>query len=227
MKYLKLIWEDSNWPLKLTEVTGFSNVLESRRKYLWISLYNGTVHEEDNLMIVVFTADYRLPTSSVQVHFPEKNSVAMLLVQSRPDSKSKWRRRCEQVFHDLSFEGTALQNEPCYFSQTADRLWQVVVKQDGAGLQAGKGSLSLDLGWLPSELFFIGRGTLPYLLTFGSGKLAQQANNQGSGMLVQAISRNPAQRSSSPATIGKKIRLSGEVALQEPSQLSPWKKWLL
>ena len=227
MKYLKLIWEDSSWPLKLTGVAGYSNVLESRRKRHWISLYNGTVHEKDNRMIVDFTTGYRLPTSSVQVHFPERNSVAMLLVQSRPDAKTEWRWRCEQVFHDLSFAGTTVQNEPCDFPPTSDLLWQVVVKQDGAGLQKGKGALTLRLGWQPSELLFVGRGTPPYLLAFGSSKLAQQANSQGNGMLLQVISREPAQQSISPATIGKKIALSGELALKEPAPPTPWKKWLL
>lgn len=227
MKYLKLTWQESRWLLKLTEVTGFSKVLESRRKHHWISLSNGIVDEKVNHLSVDFTTDYRLPTSSVQVRFSERNSVAMLSVQSRPDTKTEWRTRCEQVFYDLSVEGTVIQNEPCDFPQIADPQWQLIVKQDGAGLQAGKGTLALKLGWRPSELLFIGRGTPPYLLAFGSGKFAQQGNNLGDGMLLQAIARDSAKQSISPATIGKKILLSGELALQDPAQPTPWEKWLL
>ncbi len=227
MKYLKLTWQESSWPLKLTEVTGFSQIVEARRKRHWVSLYNGTVHEKDSHLMVDFTTDYRMPTSSAQIRFPQQNAVAMLAIQSRPDTGREWRTRCEQLFHDLSLEGTAIQNEPCDFPATADPLWRVVVKQDGADLQTGKGSITLQLGWQPSELLFIGRGTPPYLLAFGSGKLAQQEKDPDSGLLLQAIQRDVAKQAISPARIGKKIVLSGTSALQKPAQPTPWEKWLL
>ena len=227
LKYLKLTWQESSRPLNLTEVTGISKVLEARKKYHWVSLNNGTTHQSDSQMMVDFTTDYRLPTSSLQIHFPQPNSVALLSVQSRPDAEQMWRTRCEQVFHDLSFNGTAIRNEPCTFPPTADSLWRVVVIQDGAGLQSDKGTLTLQLGWQPNELFFIGRGSPPYLLAFGSGKLAQQGENPGTGMLLHSIQEDPSRQAVSKAGIGKKIQLSGVLALQDPALPTPWKKWLL
>ncbi len=227
MKYLKLTWQESRWPLNLTGVTGFSKIIEARRMRHWVSLYNGNVQEKDNRLMVDFTTDYRLPTSSVQIRFPQTNSVAMLSVQSRSDAANGWKTRCEQVFHDLSVEGSAIRNDPCDFPATADPLWRVVVMQDGAGLQTGKGKLTLQLGWQPSELLFVGRGTPPYLLAFGSGKLAQQGINPDAGMLLQAIQRDTAKQAISRAQIGKRIVLSGALALQNPAQPLPWKKWLL
>ncbi len=227
LQYLKLTWQESSVPFNLTEVTGFSEIIETRRKYHWVSLYNGTTQQRDNQLLVDFVTDYRLPASSVQISFPQTNSVSMLSVQSRADVEKGWRTRCEQVFYNLKFADTTIRNEPCIFPPTADSLWRVVVIQDGAGLQSDKGALALQLGWQPSELLFVGRGSPPYLLAFGSGKLALQEQNPGTGMLLQSIQAAPAQQAVSKARIGKKIQLSGTLALQNPPLPTPWKKWLL
>ena len=47
LKYLKLTWQDSHWPLRLTAVTGFSQAKDEQTRYRWVSLYNGIVHEKD------------------------------------------------------------------------------------------------------------------------------------------------------------------------------------
>lgn len=227
LKYLKLTWQESRWPLRLTEVTSFSRIIEARRKHRWVSLYNGAVWEKNGQLMVDFETNHRLPTSSVQIRFPETNSIARLSIQSRPFADTGWRTRCEQVFHDLSFEGAAIKNEPCEFPPTADPLWRLMVKQDGAGLRSGNRKLTLQLGWQPSELLFIGRGSPPYLLAFGSGKLAQQDKYQGGEMLLQAIQMESPTQVIGLAKLGKRVSLGGDLALQSPAKPPPWKKWLL
>ncbi len=226
-KYLKLSWQESRWPLRLTKIVGFSQVIEARRDKRWVSLFNGVVLDKNKQIQVDFTSNYRLPTSSAKIRFPETNSIARLSIQSRPDVDATWRTRCEQVFYDLSFEGASIKNEPCDFPITADSLWRVVVKQDGAGLLSGNRAITLQLGWQPSELLFIGRGTPPYLLAFGSGKRAQQDKNPTSGMLLQTIKNESSTKVISQAKLGRKISLGGELALQSPAKPPPWKKWLL
>ena len=46
LQYLKLTWQESRWPLKLTEITSYSRIIEARREHRWISLYNGVVIEK-------------------------------------------------------------------------------------------------------------------------------------------------------------------------------------
>ena len=226
-KYLKLSWLESSQPLRLTEVTSYSREIKARRKHRWVSLYNGKAQVDDDQLMVDFETGYQLPTSSVQIRFPETNSIARLAIQSRPATDTGWKTRCEQVFHDLSFEGAAIRNEPCDFPPTADPQWRVVVKQDGAGLGVGNKVLTLQLGWQPSELFFIGRGTSPYILAFGSGKHAQLEKNRPDGILLQAISMDSSAQVIGLAKVGKRITLGGQLALQIPAKPTPWKKWLL
>lgn len=226
LEYLKLTWLESRRPLRITAITGFSRVIEARKKHRWISLYNETVSKKNDQLMVDFATSYRLPTSRIQIRFPEINSIARLSVQSRSDVDTGWWTHCEQVFYDLSFEGAVIQNEPCVFPPTDNSLWRVVVKQDGAGLQRFESrAISMQLGWQPSELLFVARGSPPYLLAFGSGKFAQQDKKPDGGMILQAIKKeSPAL---SLAKLGKRISLGGEAALQSPAQPAPWKKWLL
>ncbi|MGB3211587.1 MAG: DUF3999 domain-containing protein [Desulforhopalus sp.] len=227
LKYLKLTWQESRWPLRLTDVTSFSHVLEARRKRRWISLDNGTVLEKNDRLTVDFATNSRLPVSSVQIRFPETNSIANLSIQSRPDDDTGWKTRCEQVFHHLTFNGAAIHSEPCSFPMTTDHLWRVVVRQDGAGLRSDSRMITMQLGWQPNELIFIGRGTPPYLLAFGSGKLAQKEKNAGDGMVLQAIKTESSAQVVDVAQLGKSISLGGDSALRSPSQPPPWKQWFL
>lgn len=226
-QYLKLTWQDSNGPLSLIKISGFSQIMEGRRNYRWLSLDKGTISKKDNQLRIDFTTNYRLPVSRVQIQFPEKNSIAGLSIQSRSDLDTDWRTRCEQVFHDLTIEGTAVQNEPCSFQPIADPLWRIVVKQDGAGLQSGSKALALQLGWLPSELLFVGRGAPPYLLAFGSGKLAQEDKKTEDAMLLDAIRVKSHDQAIGVAMLGEKVDLAGDLALKSPAESLPWKKLLL
>lgn len=229
LKYLKLTWQESGRPLQLTNVFSYSEMIQARRKHHWVGLGDGVAQEKDDRLLIDFSTTYQLPTSSVDIGFPETNSLAHLAIQSRPETDADWRTRCEQVFYNLTFAGTSIKNEPCRFPTTADSLWRVVVQQDGAGLRAGQGLLTLQLGWPSRELLFVGRGAPPYLLAFGSGKLARQGTrpSESQGMLLQMIATQSPSPVINPAQIGKRIVLGGDAALQSPATPPPWKKWLL
>jgi hypothetical protein len=225
LQYLKLTWQEPRWPLRLTKIDSFTRSVETHGNQQWISLSNGIIQKKNDRLTVEYKTDYRFPAGSVQIRFPETNSIAGLSVQSRPDGDTEWRTQCEQVFHDLSFQDTVIQNEPCEFPPTADPLWRVVVKQDGAGLRSGNRNLILQLGWQPSELLFIGRGNPPYLLAFGSGKLAREENIPGDGMIIlQTVQMKSPTGVVSPAKLGKRVSLGGDLALQSPVKPPPWKK---
>ena len=102
-----------------------------------------------------------------------------------------------------------------------------MVQQDGSGFRTGDSPLNLELGWTPEELLFIGRGTPPFLLAFGSGKLEQQQNKTDVGMILQAIKAEPLKQMIKKATLGNRVSLGGDPALQPPPTRIAWKKWLL
>ena len=227
MKYLKLSWQESGQPLDLLEVNGYSQVIASRQQRQWLDLYNGVVKVADDQVEIGFQSSFHLPATSAQLRFPESNSIAKVALQSRANDKAGWITRCEQVFYSLNVESTSLQNEPCTFPQVSDQTWRVLVKEDGAGLRNQSRVPNLQLGWNPSELIFLGRGTPPYLLAYGSGKLVGLERKRESEMIFQTIQTEPGNQMIGQATLGKRIALGGDLALQPPAQGRPWKKWLL
>ena len=227
MKYLKLIWQESDQPLELSAVNGYSHLIPSRQQREWVDLGRGTAQLADNQTLIEYHGNYHLPVTGAQLHFPEMNAIARLALQSRAGDETSWITRCEQVFYILTLDNTQLQNEPCTFTATSDQKWRLVVKEDGAGLRSGSGIPALQLGLRPSELIFLGRGVPPFLLAYGSGKLAQEDRPSDNQMLVQTMQNEVGNRITGQARLGKKITLGGEEALLPPSPARPWKKWLL
>ena len=230
MKYLKLTWQESGQPLELTAVAGYSRVIASRQERQWVDLSidpsNGVVQITDDRVAIDFNGNYHLPATSAQLRFPETNSIARVALQSRANDKAGWITRCEQVFYFLNLDNTGLRNEPCTFQPTSDPLWRLAVREDGAGLRSSNRTPTLQLGWSPNELVFLGRGARPFLLAFGSGRLADHKNSDGE-MIFQAMRTESDNRITSRAKLGKRVTLGGDPALQPPAPARPWKKWLL
>lgn len=227
MKYLKLTWQESGTPLELTAVTGYSDVIASRQERRWIDLNSGIKQVAEDRTAIQYHSDYNLPAASAQLRFPDTNSIAGLVLQSRAGDEASWITRCEQVFYRLTLESNDLQNEPCTFHPTSDPTWRAVVREDGAGLRTGNRLPTLQLGWSPSELIFLGRGAQPFLLAFGSGRLAQEQTNDTHQMIFQTMQTESGNRITGRAILGKRVTLGGEPALAPPPPVRPWKKWLL
>ena len=223
--YLLLTWQSSGQPLRFTQIIGHSQTMQSLQPRQWADLENGVVRVMERELAVLYSTTLRLPASSAQVVFHDKNSLARVALQSRASDKERWTTRCEQVFYSLSFAASEVQNEPCVFAPTADSLWRALVREDGAGI-AGRSRIPvLQLGWVPSELLFLARGAPPFVLAFGSAKLQDQEKKEAGQMLMQAVDN--AKDAVGQARLGKRIELGGEKALQPLPAPLPWKKWML
>jgi hypothetical protein len=226
-KYLKLTRQGSDAPLVLTKITGLSPILESLQQRRWADLNAGNVLSDGGEVTIEYQTSSRLFAGSGQLDFPESNSIARLALQSRAESQGEWRTRCDQVFYKLSVADTVVRSEPCTFPVTSDHLWRVVVREDGAGLRDGRQLPSLQLGWRPSEILFVGRGDPPFLLAFGSGKLAYEEKKSDNQMILQAANNASPDQAIGAARLGNRIVLGGDKALQAPPPPQPWGKWLL
>lgn len=226
-RYLKISWLPPSPALRFSRVTAVSRPLVSRQNMQWVSLYNGESVQVNGYTGIDFSSNYRLPVRSVRLQFPEENSIISASVQSRVDTDDTWRERCSGVFYLLSMNGQRLQSEPCSFGTTTDRLWRLVVLDDGAGLAGGNRKVMLDLGWQSDELLFLARGTAPYLLAYGSGKLENRELSQRSDMILTALQQQQGGAIVQLATLGKHLELGGESILRPPPPPKPWKTWLL
>ncbi|MDK9708562.1 MAG: DUF3999 domain-containing protein [Desulforhopalus sp.] len=224
-KYLRLTWQGGT-PLVLNRVDAVSPIVPSRQPRQWDDLGSGVVDTGEKVPALNYKTSLRLPVSSAQMVFFDKNPTARIALQSRPTDKDPWHTRCEQVFYKLSFTASEVRNEPCVFQPTTDTLWRAVVREDGAGIGSRQQIPTLQLGWNPSELVFIGRGEPPFLLAFGSAGLEQQDRGD-STVVLQALNAGPANQGIGSARLGSRRELGGERALKSLPPPPPWKKWLL
>lgn len=226
-RYLKITWLQPQTPLALTGVTALSRPLVSRQNMQWVSLYNGAKSTINDNLAIDFTSEYRLPVRSVRLQFPEMNSMVSAVVQSRADQKGSWREQCRGVFYLLEVGGERLQSEPCSFAPSNDRLWRLLVTDDGAGLTGNSRTVTLDLGWQSDELLFLARGTGPFILAYGSGKLENGPTATRSDMVLTAVHQQQGSQFVQTATLGRNLELGGQRALVPPPPPKPWKTWLL
>ena len=226
-KYVRLTWQGRGSQLLLTQVDGLSEIIGSRLRRHWTDLANGVVHSTGKELTIDYETSSHLPVGSAQMHFRDKNQLARVVLQSRADAKDPWRRRCEQVFYNLSLADSPVRSEPCVFPTAADRFWRALVRTDGAGIGAGHQVPGLELGWRPIELVFVARGEPPFLLAFGSAKLEHQEGKTDSDMILQAVSAVAKNQAVDAARLGQRIELGGTKALQPLPQAPPLKKWLL
>ena len=226
-RYLQLTWQGGGLPLDLTQVSGSSQIIQSLQRRQWADVGSGVVQSTGKELTIDYETSLSLPINSAQILFQDKNLLAKIALQSRANDKDTWRTRCEQVFFNLSPAASEVHNEPCTFSTTSDRLWRALVREDGASIGVRRQVPTLQLGWDPSEIVFVGRGTPPFILAFGSAKLEHQESKNDNQMLLQVVDIAPTNQAVSVARLGKRIDLGGANALKPLPPPPPWKKWLL
>jgi hypothetical protein len=225
-RYLRLTW-GKNEALVLTRVSFAGKALASHRQYQWTNVGSGEVAIMSGRLDIDYRSDLRLPVTSARLGFNRPNSLAKIHLQSRTDDKDQWHSRCSQTFYVLTYGSTEVSKDSCSFSPTIDAHWRVTVEEDGAAIAAGRLGPNLILGRATSELLFVARGGPPYLLAFGSERVAANSAGQSAGLVLEAIDSTGASGRIFAAQLGRRIELGGEQVLQPPPPSRPWRTWLL
>ncbi|OWT73469.1 MULTISPECIES: DUF3999 domain-containing protein [unclassified Achromobacter] len=121
------------------------------------------------------------PVDRVQFDLPQPNTVARGQLYSRADAQAPWRRVAEGQLLRLQAAmpngatanaGSAAagqgeqRNPPWAVPVDADRYWRLSVDTRGGGL--GSGLPTVSLGWRPTIVTFVARGTGPFVLAVGN-----------------------------------------------------------
>lgn len=111
-----------------------------------------------------------LPVAGLRFQLPQRNTVAAAAVFHRRDEQAPWQAAGRSVTYRLSRGGEDLQSPPLQLCCSSDRYWRVLFDQRGGGL--GAGTLVVELGWQPQQGLFVARGAEPFLLAYGSSRVA-------------------------------------------------------
>jgi hypothetical protein len=220
-RYLRLTMGPGGEAVRFTNVTAISEPRLTEKDRSWVGLPVQQVREEgrDYLKAELKGA---LPVDSLQVAFPRPNSILQARIHTR-NSSEPWRFRTEMLFYELVENGITLKNEPVVMQRGNVQYFRLEVAEDGTG--SGADALKLQVGYTPHDLVFIARGSGPFVLAYGNGRM----KTAGPGKSRAEIHGLVGEKNKSivrVATLGEKTVLGGEEKLERVKE-PPWKKIVL
>lgn len=223
--YMRLDCRDCRQPLQFTAVTALTGAAARPDQWHWQTLAREQVTNEQGWWRIESHNSARFRVTALDLAFPEPNSMARVLVESRPRQDAPWQRIGSGDFYRLDLQGSPVNSPflPC--RPNTDPWWRLSVATSGS--LNGKEQLpQLRLGWQPDELLFLGRGPGPYTLAFGSTRLAEDNISQDP-LILAALQRTESESRISRIEPGPTEPLAGEQALRPQAPPIPWLRILL
>jgi len=222
-KYLRLVWLAPERAVMVNEIRA-ERLAEALPPREWIPLAPAGRGEKPGEFLYVLNG--RMPVDRVRVHLPQVNALANAELYSRAGRTDSWRLRASGLVYRLNRNGHELTGPGLPFSPDAngDREWQLRL----AAQEAGSSSEvpTLEVGWIPQQLLFAGRGAGTFLLAYGSAGMSP-GEDSSEKLLQEYRGRDAREFTPLPATLGAPLALGGDERLRVPFAARPWRKWLL
>jgi hypothetical protein len=220
-RYLRLRAENGIPLPHLSTVEAILSPQKQKVSRRWIEM-PFQIEKKDARISLEIELPYGLPIDGLKMEFDQPNSLVKARVLSLGSSE-KWRYQGEGLFYFLSDNGNVLHNEPMIVQRHTPTRLRLELMEDlvGAELESSR----IFLGYTPQEMIFIGRGSSPFTLAYGNGKMNISPAGNGS-TAFQTLTENEEQNLIRTAEIGQHIILGGEELLATPVP-NPWKKRVL
>jgi hypothetical protein len=113
------------------------------------------------------------------------------------------------LFYALRDANDTLHNSAVPISRTSDRFWQLQAGRDAGWTRTT--APRLKIGWHPHEIVFVAQGPAPYMLVYGSGRVA--ASDAPVDALLASLRESDLTTRVREATLGAPRTLGGAGAL--------------
>lgn len=216
IKYIRFTWLGDVDTLAITSVkANFKDEYLAEKKY-WST--SRLIDKKSGEATYVFDTDGVFNIEQIDIELPEDNTLVDVIIESRADENSPWKKRFNGIFYKLYFEKLKLTGKPVTVSSTKDRYWQIKFQSTD-----GIGNIEpvLKYAWRPNYLYFLARGNAPYVLAFGNANT--NINNHVASRLMNVLNQDVSNDMVALAKIGKEIILKGETALIVKKTL-PWQR---
>lgn len=226
LPYLRLDCLDCQEPFQLQTVTAVSGTAIPPEQWQWLRLPPQKITPAPGELVLEYELEAKMTVTGLQLGFARTNTLVRAVIESRPATEVGWRLRASGDFYALTLDGKELRNELAQCAATSDRHWRIRIDTRDSGTEGNPSAIQLELGWQADELVFVGRGSGPYTLAFGSTKLAEQLAPPNNALLsVMRDSRSESLiRRIAPGAVQT---LAGEQALHPRMSAAAWKKILL
>jgi hypothetical protein len=213
-------------PLQLSGVQGLYGGVSTAESWQWFEPVNSAAETTEGRWVLEYQLQGGLRVSALDLAFPQVNSLARAIIESRPHTEAPWRRVGGGDFFRLDIQGSLLASPFIRCPPTTDRWWRLTLAAGDAGLSETAQLPRLRLGWIADELIFLGRGAGPYTLAFGSAVAKGEVAGQ-TALILTALQQTGSESRLVNITPGPIHPLGGEQALRPRSAPIPWQRLLL
>lgn len=227
LPYIRLDCVDCREPVQLTEVSALSGTPATVGQWQWQRLSGTPAKEVKEERVIEYRLDAKITVTALQLGFPAANSLLRATIESRSKTDAPWRQVAHADFYRLDLQGQSLVNPLVYCPPNSDTYWRMRVITDGAGLSGNTQMPRLELGWRQEQVVFLGRGSGPYTLAFGSTKAAEEASGLQDNLVLAALRDTKTESHIQRVEPGPLLTLGGDQALKARMPAISWKKILL
>jgi len=164
-----------------------------------------------------FTTQRLAPITYARLRLAEPNSSVRIVLESRDDDQSPWRRQWTGEFYSIVANGEQRGSPPAEFIRTWDRHWRVEPVRPGDPFYD---TTVLELGYRPAKLRFLAQGAGPFTLAYGSRR-AEPAPAQSCDRLLADVKPKDLVNLIVQATASDPHPLGGETALKPLPKKTP------
>ncbi len=159
-RYLRLIWQGTPPTRPKLQVETITSGVKAPIALRWRDDIPSAQASDGSYL---FDSGGQFPAERIRVRLPQINTVAQATLWSRTNEQTAWREVSNLRLYRLAGPDGEQQNEPIVIRPNGDRFWKLSVDSRTGGL--GSGTPVMAIGWRPSVLTFVARGTPPFLLT--------------------------------------------------------------
>jgi len=209
-KYLRLSWPASQEMPRLTTVRAepVESPVETPRAWQTVE---GTPGERSGEYL--FDLGAHAPFDRLRLELPNPNTVAPVQFLARAKTGEPWRLVASATVYRLSQAGQTIASGDSVIPPTRERYWLVRADPRSGGL--GGGMPKLTAGFVPQQILFVARGEGPFVLAFGSAKVASAA--------LPVATLVPGYRDDRPLEAAHATLGAVRAQMHAPS---PWPEWL-
>lgn len=221
--YLKVTVLDRDTDFRLTGITGHYSAVrvQDEKRWRWSTIQGKP--SESGPLDFIYELDHPLPYERINISFPQKNTLARVTLKSKNASMESWRTVYQGLLYNLTMKGTAFEKTEVECGMKTDTQWLLSVDPDGGGI--GKGTPTLELGWMPHTLYFVARGQRPFKVAYGSGRVGP--GKDGVNPLLRDMGKDHEEEFVKEATLHTVVELGGRKQLEIPRDPVPWKRIVL
>ena len=215
-KYLRLRWH-ANQSLVLDGIIAQFPGRDRLQERKWTSF--SVTDIDDKQQYYYFDTKAVLPVDRISFAQVPRDTLMRVRIESAPAHAGPWSLHYTGPLYHLLFDGQVLTTPDIWLDPTMHRYWRIQVLMNGGQID---GATQLRLGWVGEQLLFVAQGEAPFMLAYGSGRVAGVDTPLSQLLGVENIQQ---QQLIKAAQLGSRIEMGDSSRLRPLTPAAEWKRY--